>query len=301
MLEAGAMAEEEAVLECQELEDASAPLRQGDVLEWLNDSGDPLRRFAIVVTADCDLAHRKHSGMLACVPVIEHERYLALFTLSARLEKAKGKLLEAGTALIRRFQEANRPEFPIGMSDSAIFEWIDAVGPDEIVKELRVSEEKEARRLIELTTAIRTCSGAAADGGFDTQLDALASAWLVTQAKSGFTERRQVLARDVLSTLNNLPGDAVFLHGLSPQYRLGYVVYLRAILNVDERAVARRVTDLRDSTVAAKRIARLTSPYVFHLSQALGHVFSAIGLPAHYEASREAFINRRADVYGADA
>lgn len=298
MSEAPATGEEEFVLECEELEDSSVPLRQGDVLEWLGHQSDPWRRFAIVVTADCDLAHQKHAGLLACVPVLAHDEYLSLFPLPARLERANAKLLERAAALIRGYQESNRPEFPVAVSDDAIAAWIDAVSPDEIAIELRVPEGKEAKQLVDVLAAIKTCLTAMTTGGLDLQLDALTHAWLVTQGKSGFAERRQVVARELLDLLGRLPSDAMFLHGLSPRYRCGYVAYLRAILNVDEATVARRVPDLRDSSVTAKRIARLTSPYVFHLSQALGHVFSAIGLPSHYEASRDAFIVRRAADYG---
>jgi hypothetical protein len=294
----GAAEDTEFVVECEELGDPSTPLRQGDVLEWLGDHTDPWRRFAIVVTADCDLAHQKHAGLLACVPVLAHEDYLALFPLPARLAKAKAKLLERAVALIRGYQEANRPDFPVAMSDDAIAGWIDAVEADEIAEQLRVTEEKTARQLVDVVTAIKTCSRAASTGGLDPQLDALTTAWLVTQGKSTFEERRPALARELLDHLGRLPGDAIFLHGLSPYLRTGYVAYLRAIVNVDEGTVARRVPDLRDASAAAKRIARLTSPYVFHLSQALGQVFSAIGLPSRYETSRDAFIAHRMAHYG---
>jgi hypothetical protein len=290
--------ETELVVECEELEDSSAPLRQGDILEWLGDRADPWWRFAIVVTADCDLAHQKHQGLLACVPVLAHDDYLALFPLPSRLARARAKLLERAAALIRGYQESNRPEFPLAMSDEAIAAWIDAVAPDEIITELRVPDGKDAKHLTDVLGAIKTCTSAAAAGGFEPQLDALTHAWLVTQGKSGFAERRQVQARELVDLLGRLPGDAVFLHGLSPRHRDGYVAYLRAILTVDEATVARRVPDLRDGSVKAKRISRLSSPYVFHLSQALGQVFSAIGLPSRYEVSRDAFIARRAADYG---
>jgi hypothetical protein len=298
MSEAAATDDTEIVVECEELEDSSVPLRQGDVLEWLGDQTDPWRRFAIVVTADCDLAHQKHSGLLACVPALPHDEYLSLFPLPARVAKAKTKLLERAAALVRGYQEANRPEFTVAMSDEAIAAWIEAVAPEEIIAELRVTDKKEAKLITDVLTAIRACSSSTAAGGLDPQLDALTHAWLVTQGKSGFAERRRVFARELLDLLGRLPGDAVFLHGLSPRHRGGYVVYLRAILNVDEAAVACSVPDLREGSVTAKRIARLSSPYVFHLSQALGQVFSAIGLPSRYEESRDAFIARRASDYG---
>lgn len=288
----------ESIVECDELEDSSLPLRQGDVVEWLNGQDDPWHRYAIIVTADCDLAHQKHAGLLACVPVLPHEDYLALFPLPARLGRARAKLLERAFALIRGYQKANRPDFPLALSDDAVVAWIDAAGPEEILRELRVTDEKQAKELADVLGAVQGCSRASAAGGVDAQLDALTVAWLVTQGKSTFAERRPVLARELLDHLGRLPGDAVFLHALSQRHRAGYVAYLRSIVNVQETTVARRVRDLRDATMTVKRIARLKSPYVFHLSQALGHVFSAIGLPAQYEASREAFIARRLTDYG---
>ncbi len=291
-------AETEFLVECKELDDPNASLRQGDILEWLGEHEDPWRRFAIVVTADCDLAHQKHAGVLACVPVLARKDYLALFPLPARLAKARAKLMERAGALIREYQEANRPDFPIALSNEAVARWIDAVEGAEIVAELRVSDGKKATQLADLVTAIKLCSRAASAGGFDLQLDALTTAWVATQGKSTFEERRPALARELFDQLGRLPGDAVFLHGLSPRHRSGYVAYLRAIVNVDERTVARRVPDLRDGAVAAKRIARLTSPYVFHLSQMLGQVFSAIGLPERYESSRDAFIVSQVAHYG---
>jgi hypothetical protein len=298
MSETAATQSGELIVECEELEDPSLPVRQGDVLEWLNGQDDLWRRYAIVVTADCDLAHQKHAGLLACVPVLAHEDYLALFPLPARLARAKAKLLERAFALIRGYQQENRPDFPLALSDDAVVAWIEAAAVEEILSELRVTDEKGAKELTDVLGAIQGCSRASAAGGVDPQLDALTVAWLVTQGKSTFEDRRPVLARELLDQLGRLPGDAVFLHALSQQHQVGYVAYLRSIVNVQEATVARRVRDLRDATMTVKRIARLRSPYVFHLSQALGHVFSAIGLPSQYEASRDAFIARRVTDYG---
>ena len=296
MSEAAATGASEFVIESAELEDPSAPLRQGDILEWLNDGSDPWRRWAIIVTADCDLAHQKHAGLLACVPVLTHEDYLALFSLPSKLDRARAKLLERVFGLVRRHQAENRPEFSIEMSDEAIVAWLDAVDAEEIVRELRVTDEKQAKVLGDVVAAVQQCSRPF--GPIDSQIDALTTAWLVTQGKSTFEDRRPVIAREVLDQLAGLPGDAIFLHALSEHDRGGYVAYLRAIMNVDEETVARRVPDLRDATMSSKRIARLTAPYVFHLTQALGQVFSAIGLPTGYESSREAFISLRITDYG---
>src|SRR4029078_3336058 len=140
MSETAAEGQSDFIVECDELEDSSLPLRQGDVLEWLGADGDPWRRFAIVMTADCDLAHQKHAGLLACVPVLTHEDYLALFSLPSKLDRAKAQLLGRSFALIRRYQAENRPDFPLEMSDEAIVAWLEAADAEEIVRELRVND-----------------------------------------------------------------------------------------------------------------------------------------------------------------
>jgi hypothetical protein len=299
MAEPATLQGDDFMIECEELEDPSLPIRQGDVLEWLDSDQDDLwRRFAIVVTADCDLAYQKHAGLLACVPLLPHEDYLALFPLPARLGRAKDKLLERTYALVRGYQAENRPDYPLALSDQAIASWIDSVGTEDIIRELQVNDQKRADELTSVVGAIRGCSQASAAGGFSAQLDALATALIVTQGKSTFDERRSLLARELLDQLGRLPGDAIFLHALSPRHRQGYVAYLRALVNVQDATVARSVRDLNDATTSAKRIARLGSPYVFHLTQALGHVFSAIGLPSSYEESRDAFITQCGTHYG---
>ncbi|MGH3005679.1 MAG: hypothetical protein ACRDOS_07240 [Gaiellaceae bacterium] len=219
MAEAGAGEGVNFIVECEELSDSSAPLRQGDVLEWLNEGADPWKCYAIIVTADCDIAHQKHGGLLACVPVLPHDDYLALFPLPARLSTAQGKLLERATSLIRQYQAANRPEFPVALSDGAVVAWIEASSADEIIDELMVADGKPADQLGDMLSAIRQCSTATSSGGFDVQLDALARAILVAQGETNFEKRREALARELLDRLQRLPGDAIFLHALSTSNR----------------------------------------------------------------------------------
>ena len=90
---------------------------------------------------------------------------------------------------------------------------------EEIVRELRVTNEKQANELTKIVAAIQQCSRASGD--VDSQLDALTAARAVTQGKFNFDEQRPIVAREVLGQLSGLPGDAIFLHGLSGQHRDG--------------------------------------------------------------------------------
>ena len=115
--------------ECSEVQDTEVPLRQGDVLEWIDTGSDPWSQHAIIVTANCDIAHQKHRGVLACVPVLDHLFYLASFPLADRLERERVKLFERAVQSVRDYQTKNRPDFPTPMSDGAIGSWIDSADP----------------------------------------------------------------------------------------------------------------------------------------------------------------------------
>jgi hypothetical protein len=284
----------EPVVECEVVDDSRIPLRQGDVLEWLSGGDDPWREFAIIVTADCDIAHSKHGGVLATVPVLRHEEYLARFPLPLRLAAARDKLADQARRVIREAQEANRPDFPAPMADETIDQWVRTVSADEIVRALSIADERQRRKLDQLLETIRVCGAALEDGGYGMQVGALASAQ-VLQNGGDPDDRSRKIHKDMLELLDSPPGDAMFLHALSPLLRGGYVAYLRHVINIGEGEIAVSARGLRKSEARARRIARLTSPYVYYLSQRLGQVFSAIGLSSAYEASRKAFIVERAE------
>jgi hypothetical protein len=80
-------------MEC-ERSDLAHPLRQGDILaaqpgttEWAN----PWTRFAVVITADCDLAQRKTGPSLVYLPIIGHYTFLADVRLPTEAEKLAGR------------------------------------------------------------------------------------------------------------------------------------------------------------------------------------------------------------------
>lgn len=227
----------EPVIECEEIDDSRIPLRQGDVLEWLGGDGDPWRQHAIIVTADCDIAHSKHDGVLACVPVLHHETYLAQFALPLRLVTARDKLLEQARRAIREAQEANRPDFPEPMTDQTLTAWIDGVPSGEIVAALRLDNPRQATKLGGILEAIRECAAAIDGQGFAQQVKTLAEV-LVLQQGGDADAKSTLLAREALNRLGGLPGDAVFIHALSSSRCDGYVVYLRFIVNIAEGEIA---------------------------------------------------------------
>lgn len=277
--------------ECEEILDASAPLRQGDVLLWVNAQDDPWNRIAIVVTADCDLVHKKHAGAIATVPVLQYHEYLARFPVPSQLRRLEAQIRDRARAGVRKMQASHRPDRPGVMSDLAIDGWVAAAEPEQILEALGATADKAAASLRTQLEWLRESAAHESDTDLRRQLDLLARGRLVTGGKQNEAAVRLAVARENLERVEKLPGDAMFLHSVGPGLDVGYVVYLRRIENLEEGAIALRAIDLADPARLAQRIARLSSPYVFRLTQQLAQVFADIGLPGSYEARRARFVS----------
>jgi hypothetical protein len=179
------------------------------------------------------------------------------------------------------------------MSDEAIDGWIDHADAESILHTLRVEDDPRASHLRDLVGWIRRMPSAEESAVLSQQIEALVDAKTLGGSKQDPAVLRTALAEENLERVKFLPGDALFLHSLGAGLTSGYVVYLRRITNVNDDQVAVRAHELDDPDRIARRISRLASPYVYRLTQQLGQVFSAIGLPGPYEESRNQFLSDR--------
>ena len=181
------------------------------------------------------------------------------------------------------------------MSDAAIDGWIAHTDADGMLATLRAQGDARAEQFQALVKWLRA-RPAIEDGlKLKEQIAALAQAKILSGSSKDEESLVATLTRENVDRMTNPPGDAVFLHGLGGSLTAGYIAYLRRIDNVDEANVALRFRDLSDSSKVAKRISRLSSPYVFRLTQQLAQVFSAIGLPGSYEESRARFVSEQVE------
>jgi hypothetical protein len=270
------------------------PVRQGDVLEWLCDPLDDVwHQHAVVVTADCDIAHAKHGGVLACAPILRHEDHLARFPMPERLERSRAKLQEQVAGQIRDLQARRLPGYPQPLSDEAIMDWLATATTADSIAEVLGAEGRDSETLRSRVNTLRRVAHAMDTLDLATQLHVLAEARAVTQGKALAEGDVKQVAVESIGRLKEMPGDTVFLHSLGPGHSAGYVVYLRLLVNLAEDEIATIPSDLQGAGVRAKRIARLTAPYLYYMTQRLGQIYSAIGLPAQYEGARMNFIERR--------
>jgi hypothetical protein len=267
--------------EC-EFVSADEPLRQGDVVQAYGEPVDQWDARMVVVTADCDLARRKHAGRVSCVPAVTLHQYLSLFYLPGRLEKVAAPLADQIVAMIRKAREQVEAVAPI--SRERALAWVHEVPATEIAASLGIDGSvEEFRRKVD--AYIQTTAAIDSDD-FDSQ-------WVNYARRGGLEtddrivrERSDKLQLDVTGLLKKLPGDALFLRSLGESLDSGFVCYLRVVRDLRESAISTRYSGV-GHPVTHVRTSRLSSPYLYALTQQLGAVFSAIGLPEEYEQARD--------------
>ncbi|MCP9271104.1 hypothetical protein [Mycolicibacterium arenosum] len=258
-------------------------LRQGDVIRPVNATSDHWEGPAIVITADCDLANNKHGGRISCVPVLPLSVYLHLFYLPPRLQRLQLATRSRAGDLVRTHQK-QLPEYDEPISDDRVISWVAETSAQAVATTFSMTKENTAAlgayasSYFRLERSVREKFMDAAEALIESQV-------LLGHHKSESNSRR-AFGKDLRSFLASLPGDAMFLNSLSTDLNQGYVCYLRVLREVSIHEIATRAI-MRPFNVKFERVSRLRAPYVYALSQRLGNVFSAIGLPEEYEIGRQ--------------
>lgn len=260
---------------------AADDLRQGDVLRSVSDGVDVWRQLLVVVTADCDLVNKKHAGSLSCVSALPYLRYLRLFRTEVMIDKLSVRLLDVFGRLL-----ASRPGLNdrLPISPERLANWFLEKSEEDIVAALDFDTKQgsQAKSYIAAYKNLARCR----DAELDDIVEAGAQAKLVLGDRSTAEEASSQILRELSGVIKNLPGDAMFVGSLTADRSDDLrVVYLRRIFDVPESVVARSLKERAPETTYV-RASRLAAPYSYALTQQLGAVFSAIGLPKSYEDRR---------------
>ena len=268
--------------ECEYV-DSSQPLRQGDVVRSLEPASGPWDALAVVVTADCDIEHDKHSGLLTCVPVVPLTTYLATYYLPRRVAGQAESLSQQFFSMMRKVQEEKFANYGTPISFDRAKSWVLETSPTEVASTLELVGEKRTRFLsiAEEFAALNRLK----PGNFEEHCNAFISAQLLITPSKDRASIRQDLGAVLRTHTNMLPGDALYLSSLGGDLDRGYVVYLRVVRELRDGCVALKSSRI-SSDMTHERVSRIKAPYVNALTQRLGAVFSAIGLPDEYEKAR---------------
>lgn len=271
--------------EYEALEDLDSPA-QGDVIKWVGaDWTKPWHCFGVVVTADCDLALGKHDGVISYVPALTTDDFIwARWRVDAIGSKLDGLLDKVAGRLARWRAKNGGPETPL--SALAMRRWIERAGPEGLLDEAGVEDvgqRKDLLNVISPVAAIVECVNRA-----EPDLELLSSAYSAVNPKAA--RDPLVMADDIQKSWTSLPGDIFHLPAMPEEGTAsghGLFLHLRHIRQVNAGDVTARPDAIRSGSAKAQRVARVSAPYRYAVTQALARVFSDIGLPDVYDDRRK--------------
>lgn len=263
---------------------AREPIRQGDILRAIT-LDDPWRQWLIVITADCDLAHAKHGGALSCVPVVHHSDYISRFRVEKISSPMENRIIQEilkmlGSALSVSPNMQAAPQ----VTPARMCSWIMEVEPSDILATLQISGALGSK-IQQYMKCYRELVKARSSDELTLFMEAFATAKLTLGDGKSKNQAKASVAKQLAECLKTLPGDALFISSLADDAREGYVAYLRRIHEVKDDRVARSTVSV-PGDAQFYRMGRLTAPYIYALTQQVGSVFGAIGLPGEYENKR---------------
>lgn len=257
---------------------ADEGVQQGTVLEMMSEQKE--RSWAIVVTADCDIAKWKFGSHLTCARVLSAADYIRHVVGPKKLrEVAKNKRGEAVDSVRKAIKDKSGPS-AVPSDDAvehALSQYQTAIAPlfDDSVRVAALVSLIEAVLEVEsMTTA--------------PPLEDQVALYSLLSGFDSVTSKRKILQS---VSPDSLPGDAFFLSALPNGSEGGFIVYLRGLLEMRPDDIAFRAGEARQRRFKAKAVGRLDAPYRYRLTQMLAAVFSDIGLPSEYETRRKQAID----------
>lgn len=270
--------------EYEALEDLDA-IAQGDIFEWVGgERKRPWRVYGVVVTADCDLHREKHGGVISYVPAVLTEDFMWERWRVARF----GKLLDDSLATCaRRVSKWLRDNSAGGeISISALRQWLERKKAAGILDELGVESPSDRTALLNVLSPAEVFETLMRSEEPDIGL--MRKAYAIYKPAS--LENSTLLAADVQNSWNSLPGDIFHVPSMPEEEApdgYGLFLQLRHIRQVRAEALSARPDELRAGGATCRRVARISAPYRYAMTQALGRVFTDIGLPEAHERRRK--------------
>src|SRR5437016_515291 len=118
---------------------ASLPIEQGDILLSRNVTTGGLNDIAVVVTADCDIAHHKFGTNLACLRIISLHDYVRNIWAYRKLTRV---IEIEGTKMAQLINKWNsrRMTDALPLEASVVIGWIRDSEPAQICADLAIPE-----------------------------------------------------------------------------------------------------------------------------------------------------------------
>jgi hypothetical protein len=250
-------------------------LSQGDVLRWNKREPVDGAEYAIVVTADCDLAHNKMNGIISYVPLLRFDTYVTTVWGPDYVSKRVHKILEGVIGSVREVHK--RTGSAQTLSEKAIREWLIRDEANEIASQLLgpTTDPKNLNKLAQEISPGREVLLYEHDlsliDSSTTFINRLTAAVKTLFPDGKGTPKTIVSALD--SHCNSLPGDVFFVSQLPNEGEEGYFALLRHVRQCKVEDVSLDPAERPGPTLLARRIGSLRAPFIYALTQQMASVF----------------------------
>lgn len=259
--------------------DERSELAQGDLIRWEGSEYiPPWRTYGVLVTADCDLEYAKHRGSLSYVPALLTLDYLWHFWRPIEFDKASREAITAMTSRLNNWREKHYPD-KAPLSEDAVQAWLRRADRDVILNEFGVSDKGQKNTLSPIVDRAAVL--------YRLMREKTPNLALIKESYSlvrkEYVSKPEILSDSFQKCISSLPGDVFYLPVLPENGDEGLFLMLRDIRQCPISDIANTPDDLRFGAAKGRRIARVSAPYRYAITQNLARVFADIGLPKAYE------------------
>lgn len=258
----------------------TANLRQGDIVRFVRDDL-LLRRFGILLTADCDIAHNKFGENYTLAPVVGAQEYVrnvwAHDYLSLRRHKALRdicRLIQDEAPQFRSFKHDDMANVLNNCDDERLIEASNVRSAHQLKKLLAVYRAAQPLQPTDPLSDVRRFVAATQknpDAAFRNAIE------------NALVQRRE---------------EFYFLNYLPDTNEIGYIILLRQIETLPRDLVYKTASEMRFAAangMKAYRTGRLGERIKHSVIEQFANVFNRVGLPPEFEMERDDAISLLVD------
>lgn len=256
---------------------------QGDVFRVNNCSDSPFQfdeQFAILITADCDLANRsKNVNYLTFLPIVSSTCYLEKIWIPTYFEKIRIEVAKSLHKLINKL-EVHKKHGCNELKESDLREWLKRKSYNDILADLAIIDRTQHIEIDIKLDEISRCE------------ETIDNFIKIKEIKGS---KFKTITNDLREAIKKPKEEFFVLPMIDSLFDECGVLKLRMIRPVHRKNVYTQEIDARLSNhsdfTSLVRIGRLSDYLRYSISQSFASLFSRIGMPENYESDREESIN----------
>lgn len=261
--------------------------RQGDIFKVGQKCENFLaseENYAILITADCDIAQKKSGDFYTLLPIISVEHYMEKVWLIKEIKTIKNTLVSEFLSFINK--KANYEKFDCDpLTKSQLIDWLSIDSINEVFNKLKIECDKK-----DITKKVSNYEQL-------TKVESVAD-FVCYRKSSGRGESK--IINELKSALNNLSQEYFFIPEISLLNMPPSIIKLRDIRAINKERVFKSSFSLRmdekDPKTSVIRVGRTTDYLRFSIVQSFANLFSRIGMTEIFEEdsnlSKDTLVNK---------